>query len=76
MEKLFWLQFFAPNHPVPLNDHMKQLVELHNMAGMTMKDLIVRLWPVDPIPSSNFGLVKKLVEVSPRVDAIKHSSCI
>ena len=75
-EKLFWSQFYAPKHLVPLNDQMKQLVELHNMVGLAMKDLIVRLWPADPIPSSYFGLVKRLVEASPRVDALKRSACI
>ena len=75
-KKLFWSQFLAPNHPVPLNDQMKQLVELHNMASSAMKDLIVRLWPADPIPSSYFGLVKRLVEASLRVDALTRSACI
>src|SRR6187399_2908672 len=76
MEKPFWLQFNAPKHLVPLNDHMKELVELDNMAGLAMKDLIVRLWPADPIPSSYFGLVKRLNEASPRVDALSRSACI
>ena len=61
---------------MPLNDQIKQLVELHNMAGSAMKDLIVWLWPAEPIPSSYFGLVKRLVEASPRVDALTRSACI
>ena len=41
-----------------------------------MKDLIVRMWPAEPIPSSYFGLVKRLVEASLRVDVLKRSACI
>ena len=41
-----------------------------------MKDLIIRLWPAEAIPSSYFGLVKWLVDACPRLDAIKRSVCI
>ena len=41
-----------------------------------MKDLIIRLWPAEPIPSSYFGLVKRLVSACPRLDVIKRSVCI
>ena len=41
-----------------------------------MKDLIIRLWPAEPIPSSYFGLVKRLVSACPRLDIIKRSVCI
>ena len=41
-----------------------------------MKDLIIRLWPTEAIPSSYFGLVKRLVSACPRLDAIKRSVCI
>ena len=41
-----------------------------------MKDLIIRLWPGGAIPSSYFGLVKRLVDACPRLDAIKRSVCI
>ena len=43
---------------------------------MAMKDLIIRLWPAEAIPSSYFGLVKRLVNACPRLDAIKRSVCI
>ena len=58
MEKLFWSQYLAPEHPVPFADQLKQLIELHREAELAMKDLIIRLWPTEPIPSSYFGLVK------------------
>ena len=41
-----------------------------------MRDVIVRLWPAEPIPSSYFRLEKRLVNACPRLDAIKRSVCI
>ena len=75
-EKLFWSQYLAPEHPVPFTDQLKQLVELHRVAELAMKDLIIRLWPAEAIPSSYFGLVKRLVNACPRLDAIKRIVCI
>lgn len=75
-KKLFWSQYLAPEHPVPFSDQLKQLVELHRAAKLAMKDLIIRLWSVEAIPSSYFGLVKRLVSACPRLDAIKRSVCI
>ena len=64
-EKLFWSQYLAPEHPVPFSDQLKQLVELHRVAELAMKDLIIRLWPAEAIPSSYFGLMKQLVNACP-----------
>ena len=61
MEKLFWSQSLAPEHPVPLSDHLKQWTELHRVAELAMRDLIIRLWLAEPMPSSYFGLFKRLV---------------
>lgn len=61
---------------MPLSDQLKQLTEQHRVAGLAMKDVIVRLWPAEPIPSSYFGLVKRLVDAYPRLDAIKRLVCI
>lgn len=41
-----------------------------------MKDLIVWLWPAEPMPSSYFGLVKWLVSVCPWLEVVKRSVCI
>ena len=41
-----------------------------------MRDIIIRLWPAEPIPGSYFGLVKRLVSACPRLDTIKRSVCI
>ena len=67
------MQYLAPNYPVPFSDQLKQLVELHKAAELAMKDLIIWLWPAEPIPSSYFGLVKRIVGAGPRLDAIKRS---
>ena len=75
-EKLFWSQYLAPEHPTPFSDQLKQLVELHRVAELAMKDLIIRLWPAKAIPSSYFGLVKRLVDACPQLDAVKRSVCI
>ena len=76
MEKLFWSQYLGSVHLVPFSDQLKQLVELHRLAELAMKDLIVRLWPAEPIPSSYLGLVKRLVSACPRLEAVKRSVCI
>ena len=75
-EKLFWSQYTGTEHPMPLSDQLKQLVELRKAAELAMKDLIVRLWPTEPLPSSYFGLVKRLVNACPRLEVIKRSVCI
>ena len=41
-----------------------------------MKNVIIRLWPSEPIPSSYFGLVRQLVDAVPHIDAVKRSACI
>ena len=76
MERNFWLQYLAPNYPVPFIDQLKQLVGLHQAAELAMKDLVIRLWPAEPIPSSFLGLVQRIVGACPRLDIIKRSVCI
>ena len=61
---------------MPFSDQLKQQVELHKATELAMKDLIVRLWPTEPMPSSYFGLVKQLVSARLRLEAIKRSVCI
>ena len=75
-EKLFWSQYLAPEHPVPFSDQLKQLVELHRVAELAMKDLIIRLWPAEAMPGSYFGLVRRMVNACPRLDVVKRSACI
>jgi hypothetical protein len=75
-QRLFWAQFQAPEHPPLLNNQMKQLMELHRMAEPVMKDLCVKLWPAEPLPSSYFRLVQRLYYAVPRIEAWKRSTCI
>ena len=76
MEKLFWSQFTMPKHPLLLNEQMAQWAELHKISRSAMKDVVVRPWPTKPIPNSYFGLVQRLVDAVPRIDAVKRSTCI
>ena len=75
-EKLFWSQYTGTKHPMPLSDQLKQLVKLHKEAEQAMKGLIVQLWPGDALPTSYFGLVRRLVDACPRLEVIKRSVCI
>ena len=75
-EKLFWSQYAGAEHPMPLSDQLKQLVELHRAAEVAMKDFIVRMWPGEPLPTSYFGLIKRMVNACPRLEVIKRSVCI
>ena len=61
---------------MPLSDQLKQWTELHRVAELAMRDLIIRLWPTEPMPSSYFGLVKRLVSTCTRLDAMKRLACI
>ena len=38
MDKLFWMQYLAPNYHVPFSNQLKQLVELHKAVELAMKD--------------------------------------
>ena len=61
---------------MPFTDQLKQLVDLHRVAELATNDSIIRLWPAKAIPSSYFGLVKRLVNACPRRDVVKRSVCI
>ena len=43
---------------------------------MAMKDLIVRIWPGELLPTSYFGMIKRMVDACPRLEVIKRSVCI
>jgi hypothetical protein len=57
-EKLFWSQFSMPKRPLLLNEQMDQWAELHRISESAMNDVVVRLWPTEPIPNSYFSLVQ------------------
>ena len=75
-EKLFWSQYTGTEHPMPMSDQLKQLVELHKAAEQAMRGLIARMWPGNSLPNSYFGLVRRLVDACPRLEVIKRSVCI
>jgi hypothetical protein len=75
-EKQFWTQFATRERPALLNDQMAQWAELHKISEAAMKDVIVRLWPTEPLPRSYFGLVQRLVDAVPRNDVVQRSVCI
>ena len=75
-EKLFWSQYAGAEHPMPLSDQLNQLVELHRAAEVAMKDFIVWMWPGEPLPTSYFGLIKRMVSACLRLEVIKRSVCI
>ena len=76
MEKLFWSQYTRTEHPVPMSDQLKQLVELHKAAEQAMKGFIVRLWPGDALPNSYVGLVRRLMDACAWLEVVKRSICI
>nr|XP_040244133.1 cilia- and flagella-associated protein 251-like [Aegilops tauschii subsp. strangulata] len=76
MELHFWSHFTRQERSALLNDQMAQWAELHKMSSAAMRDVIVRLWPTEAIPYSYFGLVRRLVDALPRIDAVKRWSCI
>ena len=49
------------------------MVELHRVAELATKDLIIRLWPAEAIPGSYFGLMKRLLDACRRLDVDKRS---
>ena len=51
-EKLFCSLYTRTEHPMPLSDQLKQLVELHKAAEQAMRGLIVRMWPGDSLPNA------------------------
>ncbi|XBH88466.1 hypothetical protein VPH35_075745 [Triticum aestivum] len=55
---------------------MSQWDELHRISGDAMKNVIVRLWPNEPILKSYFCLVQRLVDAVPRIGVVKRSACI
>ena len=41
-----------------------------------MKGFIVRMWPGEPLPTSYFGLIKRMVNACLRLEVIKRFVCI
>ena len=76
MEKLFWSQLNAPTRPLPLNEKVAAVAELHRLSGLAMRYVIDHLWTKGPKPDSYFGLVQQFLGAVPRIDAMRRSACI
>ena len=76
VEKLFWSQFNAPTRPLPLNEKMAAVAELHRLSGLAMQSVIDHLWSKGPKPDSYFSLVQQFLGVVSRIDAMRRSVCI
>ena len=75
-EKLFWSQFHNPEHPLAVDDRLAQWAELNRLSGLAMKYVMGHLWPGRSEPKSYFSLVQQLLDVVPRINAMKRSACI
>ena len=76
VEKLCWSQFNAPTRPLPLNEKVAAMAELHRLSGLAMRSVIDHSWPKGPKPDSYFGLVQQFLGVLSRIDAMRRSACI
>ena len=71
VEKLFWSQFHAPTHPLPLNEKVATMAELHRLSGLAMRSVIDHLWPQGPKPDNYFGLVQQFLGAVSQIDAMR-----
>ena len=55
VERLFWLQFSAPTHPLPWSERMATVAEHHRLSGLAMRSVIDHLLPKGPKPDNYFG---------------------
>ena len=76
VEKLFWSQFHAPTRPLPLNEKVAAMAELHWMSGLAMRSVIDHLRSKGAKPDSYFGLVQQFLGAVSRIDAMRRSACI
>ena len=65
VEKLFWSQFNAPTRPLPLNEKVAAMAELHRLSGLAMRSVIDHLWPKGPKPDNYFGWCNNSLESCP-----------
>ena len=70
-ERLFWSQFSAPTHPLPLNERMAAWTEHHRFSGLAMRSVVDHLWPKGPRPNSYFGLVQRFLGAVPHINVVK-----
>ena len=76
VQKLFWSQFNAPTRPLPLNEKVAAVAELHRLAALAMWSVIDQLWPKGPKSDSYFGLVQQFLAAVSWIDVMRRSACI
>ena len=76
VDQLFWTQFHSPERPLSLTDQLAEWAELNRLSGLAMRSVVDQLWPERPKPNSYFSLVQQLLNVLPRINAVKRSACI
>ena len=58
-----------------MDDRLAQWDELHRLSGLAMTFAMDRLCPGGSKPTSYFTLVQQLLDMVPRVEALKRSAC-
>ena len=76
VDQLFWRQFHSPERPLSLTDQLAEWAELNRLSGLSMRSVVDQLWPGRPKPNSYFSLVQQVLDVVPRIDAMRRSACI
>ena len=76
VDQLFWKQFLSPERPLSLTDQLAEWAELNRLSGLSMRSVVDQLWPGRSKPSSYFSLVQQVLDVVPRINAMKRSACI
>lgn len=76
VEKLFWSQFNAPTRPLPLNEKVAAMAELHRLSEHAMRSVIDHVWPKGPKRDNYFGLVQQFLGAVSRIDTMGRSACI
>ena len=75
VEQLFWRQFHSPERPLSLTDQLAEWAELNRLSGLSMRSVVDQLWPERSKPNSYFSLVQQVLDVVPRINAMR-SACI
>ena len=43
VDKLFWMQFYIPKHPLSLTDQLAEWAELNRLSGLAMRSVVDQL---------------------------------
>ena len=71
VDHLFWRQFHSPERPLSLTDQLAEWAELNRLSGLSMRSVVDQLWPGRSKPNSYFSLVQQVLDVVPRINAMR-----